>query len=255
MQNQLSIIEHGMANLLSTAKLHHNSTSHSHSYPWAFAGNGPAGDVPCTVRHPKQTEDEKVEVDSVHDFIAPTHHYHHDRYYGPGTLLGLCDRFRRTLLESNGDTTNQESIEQHLNILCSEAGSEESMSGARPTQMTAMQLPPKQLFMVVQSQFFQHYHYATNIFLPSRFRTKVEELYARPLMAGDEAWTICLHALTLLVLGPEATMMSQELGTGPSGLLAVHAAVADPGILMAPQLINVQTLTLLVGKPYFLFIN
>jgi hypothetical protein len=210
------------------------------------------------VRHPKQIEDEKAEVESFNDFIAPNPHYHNDRYYGPGTLLAHCDRFRRTLLESNGDTINhpiQEGLEQHLNILCSEAGSEESISGARPTQMTAMQLPPKQLFMVVQSQFFQHCHYATDIFVPSRFRMKVEELYARPLMAGDEAWAICLHTLTLLVLGPEATMISQELCTGPSGLLAVHAAVANPGMLVAPQLINVQTLTLLVRKSLFLFIN
>ncbi|KAJ6087152.1 hypothetical protein N7467_006066 [Penicillium canescens] len=246
-QNQLSIIEDGMATLLSMAKPGQHSNSHPHLQ--AFPESVPVRAVSCTVMDPQRMEEEKSrEVESLDGLTAPNHHYHNDRYYGPGTLLALSHRFRRTLLESTGDAVNhpiQEGLEQHLNFLCSEAGSEESLSGARPAQLTAMQLPPKQLFMVVQSQFFQHCHYATDIFVPSRFRMKVEQLYARPLMAGDEAWTICLHTLTLLVLGPGARLMSQELCTGPSGLLAVHAAVTDPGILVAPQLINVQTLTLL----------
>lgn len=252
-QNKLSIIEEGMATILSMAK--QNQHSNPHSQP--SLESEPVRVDSTVIDH--EMEDEKArEVEGSNGLTAPNHHYHNDRYYGPGTLLALCHRFKRTLLGSPRDSidnSTQHGLELHLNLLCSEAGSEESISGARPAQITAMQLPPKQLFMVVQSQFFQHCHYATDIFVPSRFRMKVEQLYERPLMPGDEPWAICLHTLTLLVLGPGAIMMLQQLCTGAPGLLAVHAAVTDPSILVAPQLINVQTLTLLVSNSFSLSID
>ena len=133
--------------------------------------------------------------------------------------------------------------------MCSEAGSEETVNlRAEPIPIN---LPPKQLLLMAQTQFFQQVDYTTDIFVQSSFWAKIETLYNRPFTPSDEAWAICCNTIILLVLGPESSTQDCNSQIGSQFirpfLLTVRSALSNPQVLMAAKMINVQALALLVS--------
>lgn len=116
-----------------------------------------------------------------------------------------------------------------------------------------IRLPPKRFLVMVQTQFFQQADYATDVFVQSCFQSNVERTYSVFDPSVDEAWAICFNTIILLALASE--MSTHETGP-PVGsqfarpfLSTVRTALSNSGVLMAPKLINIQTLALLVGDP------
>lgn len=191
-----------------------------------------------------------------------------DRYHGPGTLFTLCNSFRDIAVSERGkqkppptengsqQSTGQnrsaatEAVEDILTRLCLEAGAEGSFFDLQ-SDHTPIRLPPKQFLLVVQTQFFQQAHYATDIFVQSRFRSNMERIYSRPFAPADEGWAICFKTIILLVLGSENLTQGNDPLFGSqfasSFLSTVRTALSNPRFLMAPKLINVQALALLVS--------
>lgn len=222
--------------------------------------------------HPSTVDEERGQEASrkIDGHIFRDSNYRTHRYHGPGTLLFLCNRFRRavtrplsTLLDgskpsSNGnidedcdddasssDSPGCQAAKQHLSHLSWEAGKEASDCSARSDNFS-VRLPAKQLALMVQGQFFQHCPWASDVFCQPRFLENIESVYARPFLEEDQPWALCLHTITLLVLGPEVLMQDHS----PSGFRAWHATLSSyPSVLAAPKLINLQTLILLVRIP------
>ncbi|MCJ1251637.1 hypothetical protein MMC30_008872 [Trapelia coarctata] len=189
-----------------------------------------------------------------------------DRYHGPGTLFTLCNNFRDTTSStrrkpsspSTKDESRQnnkhnrsagiEPVEDLLDRMCLEASIEESSLDLQ-SDHTPIRLPPKQFLLVVQTQFFQQVNHMTDIFVQSRFRSNVEQIYSRPFSPTDEAWAICFKTIILLVLGSEILTQGNDSLFGSqfalSFLSTVRTALSNPHFLMAPRLINVQALALL----------
>jgi hypothetical protein len=152
-----------------------------------------------------------------------------------------------------------DAIENRLNDVCLEAGDESRgrthLGDANSDQSMPTHLPPRQLFLVAQSQFFQNCPWASELFAAARFRDQVERLYSGPLTPEDEPWALCLHTIALLVLGPEVQMIDQNhmdkshlysKQSSPSRLIGWQANFSNRPILLQPRLITVQTLALLV---------
>jgi hypothetical protein len=193
-----------------------------------------------------------------------------DRYHGPCTLFALCNEFRDTVhlkqqtQSSTPATDRQQSKKQDgsateiaindlLACMCLEAGTKESFD----LQSNHMPIrPPKKFLLMVQAQFFQQTDYATDIFVQSCFWSNVERIYSRPFTPADEAWAICFNTIILLVLGSEIYTQGNDPLVGSQFALpflsTVRTALSNPRILMAPKLINVQTLALLVSSPTLL---
>jgi hypothetical protein len=192
-----------------------------------------------------------------------------DRYHGPCSLFALCNEFRDLILSEQRKRdpaqpeegsqhsqkkqytmNNDEAVQEVLARLCLEAGLEESFD--LHSDQVPIRLPPKQFLLMAQTQFFQQADYTTDIFVHSSFWSNVDQLYSRPFKPGDEAWAICFNTIILLVLGSATpaqrgnqTLVGSQFAL--PFLLAVRTALSNPGVLMAPKLINVQALALLVS--------
>jgi hypothetical protein len=192
-----------------------------------------------------------------------------DRYHGPCTLFALCNEFRNAVLseqqrhsspstedeaqQSRGEDkpTKSDALNDVLTRMCLDAGNEESFnlqSESRP-----IRLPPKQFLLIVQTYFFQWVGYETDVFVQSYFWSNAERIYSRPLTPADEVWVVCFNTIILLVLGSFGSTQGNDSLVGSQFalhfLLTVRTALNDPRVLMAPKLINVQTLALLVSTP------
>lgn len=268
LQDRLDLIEKQLSTVIQLATNGNSQQPTPSAGAYCLSGiPDPQQSTGCEVRG--QEANRKVDGHIFRDSNCQTH-----RYHGPGTLLSLCNRFRRavtrpllSLLEGsnptnngnagdnsdddNDDEDNESSsnspgcqvIKQHLSHLSWEAGKEASDSSARSDKFS-IRLPAKQLVLMVQGQFFQHCPWASEVFCQHRFLENVKNVYSRPFVEEDEPWALCLHTITLLVLGPEVLMQDHS----PSGFRAWHAILANyPCALSAPKLINLQTLILLVS--------
>ena len=190
-----------------------------------------------------------------------------DHYHGPCTLFALCNNFCDTILSvkrirsltsaRNGLQRSKRHdrpalsnvVKNLLDRICFEAGTEELVD--LQANSMPIRLPPRQLLLMAQTQFFQQVDCATDIFVQSRFRSNVERVYSRPFTPADEAWAICFNTIILLVLGPESSNQDGDSLIGSQivrpFLLTVRSALSNPRALMAAKLVNVQALALLVS--------
>ncbi|KAA8651200.1 Zn(II)2Cys6 transcription factor domain-containing protein [Aspergillus tanneri] len=145
----------------------------------------------------------------IRDRLAQT-----DRYHGPGTLLSLCHQFRTMVIdhlsavatETAPDSKGQahqpvwDAIDQQLSSLCTEAGNEKPIFGGK-LESISIRLPRITLVRMVELQFFQRY---------------------------DEVWTICLHIIILLVLGPETILQGSASGSSRSFTHPTYSRCMSP---------------------------
>ena len=217
----------------------------------------------------EQLNEDEVSTPAKNRYIVRSQVDHIDRYHGPSTLFALCKEFSDTSLpQRNSDnpslasdepqakeqnkSAKDEVVKDLLTYMCAEAGNEEFFEFQ--SDFIPVRLPPKQFLLMVQSQFFQQPNYATDIFVQSCFWSNVERIYSRPYTPGDEAWIFIYNIIILLVIGSAISNNSIPLAepqfTQPF-ILAVHTALSNPRVLMAPKLINVQALALLVSIPTY----
>jgi hypothetical protein len=184
-----------------------------------------------------------------------------DRYHGPATIFALCSQFSDTVLhDQNPDGENtqyspersqtMEALKDTLTRMCLEASLEEPFD-INSTNSASIRLPPKQFLLMVQAQFFQHADHHQDLFVQSHFCAVVEEIYSRPFTPSDEPWAITFNTIILLVLGSEMSSQSSDplirSQFAMPFLSTVRTALSNPNLLMAPRLINCQTLALLVS--------
>ncbi|KAF7179724.1 hypothetical protein CNMCM7691_008774 [Aspergillus felis] len=182
--------------------------------------------------------------------IFRNHESQIDRYYGPGALATLCREFQAAVSTSSASTASSspsDTVEQHLGRLILGAGDQGAASLGRCTGEMPLRLPAKRLFLLIQSQFFQRCQWAMDVFAAGLFRARVEQLYTRPLTIDDTPWVLSLHLITLLVLGLEQEEPGHQLDTQIhiSDIFAWGVSWSERSSLMAPRLIDVQTLALL----------
>ena len=190
-----------------------------------------------------------------------------DLYHGPCTLFALCIEFRDTVssVQSMQDPTSANDGSQRgkrhnraamidaakdlLDQVCLDAGIEESVDPQ--LDPAPIRLPPKQLLLMVQTQFFQHADYTTDLFVQSNFRSNMERVYSRPFALSDEPWAICFNAIILLVLGHEGLTQNWDPQIASEFvrpcLLTLRSALCNPRGLMIAKTVNVQALALLVS--------
>ncbi|KAH8821476.1 hypothetical protein F5884DRAFT_850699 [Xylogone sp. PMI_703] len=184
-----------------------------------------------------------------------------DRYYGPCSLVGLCNEFRDSILKY-GEESNKENskardheelrlteVQSLLTEMCSSAGVEEPFDLENDNM--PIYLPPKQFLVMACTSFFQQEDPELDLFCEASFWRKVEEIYSKPLSPSDHVWALCFNNILLLVLGAEQLQIK---GNGEHGLESQFAlpfisticcALACPKTLMRPKLINLQALVLL----------
>ena len=137
-----------------------------------------------------------------------------------------------------------------LGQICLEAEFEDSVD--LQTDPTPIQLPPKQTLLMIQAQFFQRADHATDIFVQSSFWSNVQRVYSRPFNPADEAWAICFNTIILLTIAPEGLRQNHDIQNGSQDvqpfLSSVHVALSNPGVFVAPKIVNVQALALLVSE-------
>lgn len=188
---------------------------------------------------------------------------HQDRYHGPCTLFALCKELSGLLLsEPPGldivpvDSTKtarisqeREAIKDVLTRICLDVAMDESLNLQQ--DYAPIRLPAKQFLMMVITQFFERADYATDIFVQSSFTSHMERIYDRNFSASDEAWAVCFNAIIVLVLGAESPIQGNDMLLGPQFtqpfLFAVRTAISKPQVLMSPNIVNMQALTLLVS--------
>ena len=190
-----------------------------------------------------------------------------DRYHGPCTLVGLCHEFRENLLLPQlmqdktfvGDESQKSRRQSRLVIddateslfdhICMEAGTEESFD--LQADSVPIRLPPKQILLMSQTQFFQQADYATDLFVQSSLQSNIESVYSRPFTTEHEAWTVCFHTIILLALGLENSWQDCDSQIRTQlfrpFLLTVCSALSNPRSLMVAKLVNVQALALLAS--------
>jgi hypothetical protein len=189
-----------------------------------------------------------------------------DRYHGPCTVFALCNEFRQNTLSEQqiqsllqakdepqgigqqGTSVKVKAVKDLLERLCQEAVDEPF---DHHEDSIPIRIPPKQILLMAQTQFFSQAHYTTNIFVQSSFCSHVDRLYSRPFNPADEAWAVCFHTIILLILGSESTTRGNNLLVESQFALpfrlTVRTAITNPRALLEPKLINVQALTLLVS--------
>jgi hypothetical protein len=195
---------------------------------------------------------------------------------GPYTLLALCKDFCRNVamhskheqksscildqsvesaFSENLTTVDSNLLNNHLDSLCHAASMNYDLDWSLDVDCS-ITLPPKQLLLMAQSQFFQRVDYSTNVFVQSHFLNQVERVYTQPLTAKSETWAVCFNVIILLGIGCDSINDTVENLEGvhfvQPFLSAVRGGFNHPRILTIPRLINVQTVTLLVGKPTLL---
>lgn len=183
-----------------------------------------------------------------------------DRYHGPATVFALCSQFSDMVLQEQGveaenphlsqeHSQTTEALKDTLTRMCLEASLEEPFD--INANQASIRLPPKQFLLMVQAQFFQHADHATDLFVQSHFCAVVEEIYSRPFTRSDEPWAVTFNTIILLVLGSEISSQSNDplirSQFAMPFLTTVRTALSNPNLLMAPRLINCQTLALLVS--------
>ncbi|KAH1786816.1 hypothetical protein KXX20_008813 [Aspergillus fumigatus] len=203
--------------------------------------------------HQLQSDTSEESGGSVSDLLQHCIFRHHesqiDRYYGPGAFPTLGREFQATVSAppaSSASSSASETLEQHMGRLIQDAG-DQGACLRRSTGQVPLRLPAKQLFLLVQSQFFQRCRWATSIFAAGLFRTRVEKLYTQPLTIDDTPWVLSLHLITLLVLGLEQEEPPRQLDAEIhiSNIFDWGVSWSERTSLMVPRLIDVQTLALL----------
>jgi hypothetical protein len=194
--------------------------------------------------------------DSLQHCIFRNHKSQIDRYYGPGALPTLCREFQATISTpptSSASSRHRETLEQHLGRIIQEAGDQGAGLG-RSTGPMPLRLPAKQLFLLVQSQFFQRCRWAMNVFAAGLFRARVEQLYTRPLTIDDTPWVLSLHLITFLVLGLEQEEPGRQLDARIhiSNIFGWGVSWSEKSSMLVPRLIDVQALALLVSLFFIL---
>ena len=214
--------------------------------------------TPCSIHD--SLDENKASLPSMDRHMFPRSSKLTDPYHSPCTLVALCHEFCDTLLSSHHTAAGEISAKTHtpaireaaqrlIDQVCLKEGIEGSIDlNADPI---SIQLPPKQLLLMAQSQFFRRVDYSTDLFDQSIFRSNVERVYSMPFESTDEAWAICFNVMILLALGPESTAdqcdSRAETAFAQPLFSTVCSALSNPRLLLAAKMINVQALALLVS--------
>ncbi|KAK4902963.1 hypothetical protein LTR49_026968 [Elasticomyces elasticus] len=172
-----------------------------------------------------------------------------DEYHGPASLKRLCQLFRDSVtIQKLGPTTasvedRHEEIEGLLDGMSQWAGLDHTV--AEQLNSTVCR-PSTQKLMKASDLFFRQVNCITDVLVQDHVLKQVERVYtsAHPF---DEAWMTLFHTVILLILGAEllGTNHNSVFGFASSLLIPGSGTLLNARLMMAPRLINVQSLILL----------
>lgn len=170
-----------------------------------------------------------------------------DHYHGEASLFALCNSLRiRSLSGPKGPQSAL--LQDMLQGLCETAGQTVPLPSYQDQSL--VQLPPKPQVKMAVQYFLDHLDCTTDIFTPENLTVNLDHVYSQPPGPGKDIWISCFKTILLLVLGMEISSQKGNalFGDFARSLLPSRAELLSSRLLTATQLINVQTLILLVRR-------
>lgn len=175
-------------------------------------------------------------------------------YYGPASLIAACKSLSRDLITQHerklpGQTYNVE-IRALLDEMCMELGGTHSPGNGQAVATIA--LPPRQVLDMAVLLFVRRskVDYMLDLFDLESLQEHVAAAYLRNNSSDSVVWAACFNVIILLSLGMEPQGNSMSDPFFQPYIETLQATTGQVQSLMAPKLINVQTLALIVGHSH-----